>query len=568
MVEIKKVSEIIDDPVKLNVCSGDSNSLKVLYWQAKSELDFDADTGIKVSNEHIFHPKARDFINLALKNNADLILTPEYSFPYKIINEIIKSEDLWPKDGALWCLSTEGISVDGFFEKLSRLGSKERIEVYKPELLVTNNFINALIYLFKYNNKLYILPQFKIQPMSDPWANFENSNLSLGKEILIFDLNGEESHLLNIFLSFICADVLGINFENIREQFLTKKKLIFNPQLNFSPYHSSFCDFRKNVLDHSQNDKIITLNWAQGTEIVNNSDIIKNSGSAFYKKNNNSFWLKAGIKVRNQNHKKGTFYLYDNHIDIWHYSTDEHIKLILLKKKILPGRHALTKVFREPNTEKLYNYKNSDNSWEICEKDFLELHKEKLKNIISNLDNNYNYPFEIESADQFDYFFGLCFGRFNGEELTANSEIGDRILVSNSQEGSEEKLERVEQYKRLMKLLKDNKFPEPLEHFKDNHVFGIDKSYPDVGKNNFNLFTKKDCFDSALAIITSNCTDVKINKLVNSIKKNIHPNYEDRFALYYNAGVDEGYTFYKEHIQKSYKRDGRTKNLTSIKRGE
>jgi hypothetical protein len=568
MVEIKKVSEIIDDPVKLNVCSGDSNPLKVLYWQAKSELNFDADTGVKASNEQIFNPKARDFINLALENNTDLILTPEYSFPYKIINEVIETEDLWPKDGALWCLSSEGISVDGFFEKLDRWDSKERIEVYKPELLVRNNFINALIYLFKYNNKLYILPQFKIQSMSDPWANSENSNLSLGKEILIFDLNGEEPHLINIFLSFICADVLGINFENIREQFLTKKKLIFNPQLNFSPYHSSFCDFRKNILDHSQNDKIITLNWAKGTEIVNNSNIIKNSGSAFYKKNNNSSWLKEGIKVRNQNHKKGTFYLYDNHIDIWHYSTDEHIKLILLKKEILPGRHAVTKVFREPNTKKLYNYKNSDNSWEICEKDFLELHKEKLESIISNVDNNYNYPFEIESADQFDYFFGLCFGRFNGEELTANSEIGDRILVSNSQEGSEEKLERVEHYKRLMSLLKENKFPEPLEHFTDNHVFGIDESYPEVGKNHFNLFTKDDNPSCALAIITSDCSATKVDKLANSIMENIHPNYKDHFVLYYNAGVDEGYTFYKKHIQKSYKKDGRAKNITSFKGGE
>jgi len=34
------------------------------------------------------------------------------------------------------------------------------------------------------------------------------------------------------------------------------------------------------------------------------------------------------------------------------------------------------------------------------------------------------------------------------------------------------------------------------------------------------------------------------------------------------AGVDEGYTFYKKHIQKSYKKDGRAKNITSFKGGE
>jgi hypothetical protein len=316
MVEIKKVSDIIDDPVKLNVCSGDSNSLKVLYWQAKSELNFGADTGVKASNEQIFHPKARKFIKLAIDKNADLILTPEYSFSYKIINEIINDENLWPKDGALWCLSTEGISEDTFFQELDRWDSKERIKVYKPELLVSNNFINALIYLFTYNNKLYIIPQFKMQSMSDPWANFEKSNLSLGKEILIFDLNGDTRDFINIFLSFICADVLKINFENISNEFPQNYKLIFNPQLNFSPYHGSFCEFRKHIFNHSQNNKIITLNWAQGTKINNNDNVIKNSGSAFYKKNDNKSWLKEERKLRNENHKKGTFYLYDNHICI------------------------------------------------------------------------------------------------------------------------------------------------------------------------------------------------------------------------------------------------------------
>ena len=405
--------------------------------------------------------------------------------------------------------------------------------------------------------------------MSDPWANFENSNLSLGKELLIFDLNGVTSHLPNIFLSFICADVLKINFENIREQFFNNQKLIFNPQLNFSPYHNSFCDFRKNIFDHSQNDKIMTLNWAQGTIIETNDNVIQHSGSAFYKKNNNRSWLKEEREIRNKNHKKGTFYLNNNHIDIWHYSTDEHIKLILLKKEISTGSHCLTSVQREPLTKELYFYEHNDDTWKISEKDFLELHKEEIEKIIPNVDDDYNYPFEIESADQCDYFFGLCFGRFNGEELIANSEIGDRILVSNSQEGSEEKLERIEHYKRLMSLLKENKFPEPLQHFTDNHVFKIDKSYPDVGKNHFNLFTKdNDKPDSALAIITSDCSPIKVDKLADSIIENIHPNYLDHFVLYYNAGVNEGYTFYKEHIQKSYKKDGRTKNITSFKRGE
>lgn len=66
-----------------------------------------------------FIEKARQFITKAKKMHAGLILTPEYSFSYGILDEIIDDKNKWPEAEKLWCLETQRESRDRFGQKLS-----------------------------------------------------------------------------------------------------------------------------------------------------------------------------------------------------------------------------------------------------------------------------------------------------------------------------------------------------------------------------------------------------------------------------------------------------------------
>ena len=89
----------------------DSNAIKVMQWQPKGVLSFEQRKGFCCAElEHA--EKAEGFIREAYDRKADIVISPEYSFPWDTLEKIIEDKTLQPKNGKLYCLGMEGISCE------------------------------------------------------------------------------------------------------------------------------------------------------------------------------------------------------------------------------------------------------------------------------------------------------------------------------------------------------------------------------------------------------------------------------------------------------------------------
>jgi len=337
-VEFKKVSEILSDGIVLNVCSSNTKSVKIFLWQPCGEFEANAARGVVLETAD-FKNKAIDFIRKAKEKCAELVLTPEYCFPYETLNSIIKDKYLWPEKGCLWCLGAQGNSKNAFKEKMDAWAMLSDVLVvdYSFKTLTSNVFVSPLIYLFRKNDgSLCILPQFKVGHMKDPWHDFEANGLCTGNVVFVFDLNGNEI-CRNSFLSVICADIFKIKSENIIDDRNVSEEniLIFHPQMNPNPRQIDFRTFRNGLISNNgKKVKVITLNWAENTKTFVNEKAIKFNMpfSAFYTKTKYKSSDEDHRKLRRRNFKKGLFYAYnrESKIDIWYAHQFEHCRLMYM----------------------------------------------------------------------------------------------------------------------------------------------------------------------------------------------------------------------------------------------
>ena len=94
---------------ELGIFYDTGNVIKVLCWQPKGEIVFSEEEGFRCnSNDHI--EKATSFLLRGNETKADIILSPEYSVPWSILQRILEEQEPCPLNGKLWCLGLEGIS--------------------------------------------------------------------------------------------------------------------------------------------------------------------------------------------------------------------------------------------------------------------------------------------------------------------------------------------------------------------------------------------------------------------------------------------------------------------------
>jgi len=119
-----------------------------------------------IGNENDASAQFTYFFNQARSKNSDLVLTPEYSCPWKNILEIVNDEQLWPAPGKLWALGCESI-LKKDLAKFKTTCAKKQIFLNWETEDETNNktFYDPLVYLFRglYEGveKLIILVQDK-----------------------------------------------------------------------------------------------------------------------------------------------------------------------------------------------------------------------------------------------------------------------------------------------------------------------------------------------------------------------------------------------------------------------
>lgn len=117
MVDFIKVSEIITDYPVLDICSTNGSPVSVLQWQSQGNYIADRSRGVFLETD-IHLKKSHEFISLAKESKAELVITPEYSFPNPILDEIIETPTLWPDSGKLWALCIQGNSHPKFSQSI------------------------------------------------------------------------------------------------------------------------------------------------------------------------------------------------------------------------------------------------------------------------------------------------------------------------------------------------------------------------------------------------------------------------------------------------------------------
>lgn len=482
-VNFKVIEDILNIDIipEFDICSRKSGTFSMMRLQCKANIIADLVNGVR-SEEQSHYNLCINAINKAIENNSDILITPEYSIPLKLVTKIVQDSNLQPKSHKIFCLSCGATTVQAF---RNLLDAWETDGAYVVRYALDNNaqekkFVNALIYVFKLSNsKLCILPQLKTKYMADPFLKCEAGGLTLGSTIYVFGRDNP-----NRFCSLICADVL--NDEIDRTQFQptgNEHIVVFHPQLNPHPRHTTFSSFRHRFYELSSGSKVIyiTANWAEGTTVKDaqssETETFLNPWSCVYIKNSNENWITSLSKLIASNHCLGIGFSYweKYRVNIWYSFKEENMQEICIKKPNLTG----TCVLRPSEVVGINTYIPSarKDSWEQYRACFTET----LPSIIPNLPPKFCYPCTATTAQR-DRFFGLCFGNFEeGQYIADDCELCARMGVYIDDECQKIRDENAIQFMRFVSYLK--KVAQDVYSGGLSFSFGLSDTLP-----NYNIF--------------------------------------------------------------------------------
>jgi hypothetical protein len=308
MMEIKPVRALLEiaglNAPSLNVLVPNEDNYKTLILQPSGQIEANAD-GVRNRDRELAEEQYGKFLDDALNSRADLVVTPEYSMPWSVLTNAIKSNKS-PARGKLWAFGCESIRYNEL-EVLQQELDSIAIVLFEEIDADPARFVSPLAYLFKTELtedidqiKNVLIVQFKTHPMGDP-NHFEINGMQKGKFIYKF---GNENSLK--LVSLICADVF--NFLDSHAQEIYDRALIVHIQLNQEPRHEKFLDCRRKLLSLSGDaTEILSLNWARDVHLWLGEELKwKNiAGSAWYLKSK-EFDDKDTTLC--ENHRRGLYY--------------------------------------------------------------------------------------------------------------------------------------------------------------------------------------------------------------------------------------------------------------------
>lgn len=287
----------------LEALNPDAGLYEVLLLQLQGNIE--ANIGFIGNKEKtVAFKKFERFLELATQKDADLVVTPEYSCPWSVIDHII-SKGIFPRNRKLWVLGCESINRQEL--RLFIQTHKQVIWIYEHNLVENEglgNFFDPLLYIFltedtNGNEKIVLTLQFKTTHMSVHGSSLERDNYIPGN--LIYVIKNDESSIY--LLTLICADSLGFK----REQLTNKQQatLIMHIQMNPDPRGNNFKNYRNDFYSNKEESKeILCLNWAKPTDIAGEYNI-EFAGSALYIKTKE---IDRRDERLNINHNKGLYF--------------------------------------------------------------------------------------------------------------------------------------------------------------------------------------------------------------------------------------------------------------------
>lgn len=283
-VKEELLKEGLGDPI-LNALIPNSATYKVLLLQPHGDIEADA-SGIRNRDRTLATNQYGKFLEDANEKQADLVITPEYSVPWSVLETVIMNKQ-GPADGILWALGCESIKISDLNALKLALASVATVIYESFDSSSSSKFVSPLAYVFKApinanldESRTVILVQFKTEAMggSDSLENFE---MQTGTRLYQFG-GGDYIKLV----SLICADAFELN-DTIAKK-IHARALILHIQLNPDPRHISFLACRKKLLGYSRDEtEILCLNWASNVimKINGQANSWKTiAGSAWYLK--------------------------------------------------------------------------------------------------------------------------------------------------------------------------------------------------------------------------------------------------------------------------------------------
>jgi hypothetical protein len=309
-MEIKQVAEVLAaaglDAPALDVLVPDERNYIALLMQPQGEIEA-GPIGVRNRDRDLAHRQFGRFLTEARQSQADLVVTPEYSLPWKTLVAAIK-EGTVPAQGKLWALGCESIKFSELEVLKQDLAPSATVlsESLQPDAA---RFTDPLAYVFLAAPqdpngvaRTVVLVQFKTYPMGDA-DHFEVNGLQRGTRIYKFGGVGQPLRLV----SLICSDAFAFNDAHAED--IYDRALVVHIQLTPKPRDEQFRQYRASLLKF-QGDatEIICLNWARDVRVWCGEQAKPRhtvAGSAWYLKSEQFDKQDATLC---QNHRRGLYY--------------------------------------------------------------------------------------------------------------------------------------------------------------------------------------------------------------------------------------------------------------------
>lgn len=355
--------EGLDVPA-INALVPNEENYSVLLMQPKGKIEAD-NNGVRHKEQDIAQIQFRQFLENAYESGADLAISPEYSMPWLVLSDMIKSGKS-PAKGKIWVLGCESIKYKDLDKLKGEISSSAKVlfESITPD---DRKFLSPLAYVFKApqlnentGDKTIILVQFKTHPMGDP-KHFEVNSMQTGTQV--YELKNKNVHSLRL-LSLICADAFAL--DDRLAGIIYDRSLIIHIQLNPAPRHSVFLGCRERLLKYKGDQtEILCLNWASNAHVwINETETKwKNiSGSAWYLK---SFDFDKDDPTLCKNHKLGLYYtwLYTHRTHALFFNYNPANYLLTATKVAHIGVAGSASIRRGPQLTKIFTWDNTEEKW-------------------------------------------------------------------------------------------------------------------------------------------------------------------------------------------------------------
>src|ERR1700728_4518714 len=170
----------------LNALIPNQDNYRTLLLQPQGDIEYDS-RGVRHIDRNRATSQFAAFIADALTLKADLVVTPEYSMPWQVLETTIATDAL-PPAGALWVIGCESITFRELQATSDRLSNKATF-IFESLDPATGRFLDPVAYLFVTTQagrgttpRLVVLVQFKTFPMGDT-SHFETNALQTGTRL-------------------------------------------------------------------------------------------------------------------------------------------------------------------------------------------------------------------------------------------------------------------------------------------------------------------------------------------------------------------------------------------------